>query len=157
MKGIVLHSEERKFNYMSLIFANIGNIQTEFNWLITDIDCGTTNEKYVELFKNEYVWMTGKELDTFMQNDDCFWIWGVFTGFRKEYSKEDVLKYDISYANGYTGFWRNPISLQHPLADIEIVQWDSIMNILISSKDSIIEKFMVSVPEAEDLEEYNKI
>lgn len=37
---------------------------------------------------------------------------------------EEVLKYDYPYADGYKGFWENPIALQHPLAVSEIVVWD---------------------------------
>ena len=33
---------------------------------------------------------------------------------------------------GYDGFWKNPVSIQHPLAELEIVAWDSTLTLLIS-------------------------
>ena len=37
---------------------------------------------------------------------------GVFSAFPKEIRLEEVLKYDYPYADGYKGFWENPIALQ---------------------------------------------
>ena len=99
--------------------------------------------------------MTGDELTDICKNEDFQWIWGVFSGFHKSVDKEDVLKDKLPQADGYTGFWKNPISIQHPLAEIEIVAWDSSLTIIISKNDNIIEKFMKRNILAEDLEEYN--
>lgn len=75
--------------------------------------------------------MTGDGLTDICKNEDFQWIWGVFSGFHKSVDKEDVLKNKLPQADGYTGFWQNPISIQHPFAEIEIVAWDSSLTIII--------------------------
>lgn len=100
--------------------------------------------------------MTGDELTNICKNEDFQWIWGVFSGFHKSVDKEDVLKNKLPQADGYTGFWQNPISIQHPLAEIEIVAWDSSLTIIISKDDNIIEEFRKKNLLAEDLEKYNE-
>ncbi len=66
------------------------------------------------------------------------------------------MKYPLPYADGYKGFWKRPISLQHPLAEMEIVPWDSSLILLISKDDKIVNDFKSSCPLSKDLENYNK-
>ena len=53
-----------------------------------------------------------------------------------------MLKYDYPYADGYTGFWKSPISVQHPLAVSEIVAWDGMYILLIAENDESVNTFM---------------
>ncbi len=66
----------------------------------------------------------------------------------------DILKYDLPFAEEYDGFWSRPISIQHPLARIEIVPWDSSMTMIFSDDKSIIDSFRAAYPYSEDMEEY---
>jgi len=144
------------------IFKALNGIYKEFNWLITNYQCFSLNEEheiYAKVLKEngEPIWITGEELDILVTNDEeLYWIWGVLSAFKKEISKEDVLKYDEPWADGYTGFWENPISIQHPLAEIEIVSWDGLLTLFISRDDEhtllLKEKFY----DAQDLKEHNK-
>ena len=72
--------------------------------------------------------------------------------FSKNISQQEVLKSKLPYADGNTGLWQNPVSIQHPLAEIEILAWDSSMTVVISKNDDIIGKLKESRPWAEDLE-----
>lgn len=63
---------------------------------------------------------------------------GVFSAFPKEIRLEEVLKYDYPYADGYKGFWENPIALQHPLAVSEIVVWDGSLILVISKRVKLL-------------------
>lgn len=56
-----------------------------------------------------------------MKQEDFQWIWGVLSGFEKHIELDDVLRSELPYADGYAGFWKNPVTIQHPLADVEIV------------------------------------
>ena len=47
------------------------------------------------------------------------------------------------------------VNIQHPLADIEIVAWDSSLTLLISKDDDLVEKFSNSFPLATNLSEQN--
>ena len=80
----------------------------------------------------------------------------MFSGFHQNISKEEVLEYELPFADGYKGFWNNPISIQHPLADIELVCWDGNFFLLISKDDYIIEEFQKHFPLSEDLKIYNE-
>lgn len=64
------------------------------------------------------------------------------------------MEYDFPFANGNANIWQLPLSLQHSLAEVEIVAWDSEATILLSKNDSIVEKFMEKYTNSEDLEEY---
>ena len=92
-----------------------------------------------------------------LHTEDFLWIWGVLSGFPETITLEDVLNYPLPYADEYTGFWENPITLQHPLSEIELVAWDSTCTLFISNNDSIIEDISKIYPQAEDLEKYNAL
>ena len=48
------------------------------------------------------------------------------------------------------------ISIQHPLATVELVAWDSSLTLFISKEDTLVEKFRSEFPLSVDLEAYNK-
>jgi len=104
----------------------------------------------------EYAWISGEELTNIIKKDDFQWIWAVLSGFEKHIHLEDVKKYDIPYADGYRGFWNENISIQHPLATIELVAWDSSCTLFISKEDALVDKFRSAFPLSVDLELHNK-
>ena len=90
-----------------------------------------------------------------LAKEEFQWIWGVFSAFSKEIKLEEVLKYDYPYADGYKGFWENPIALQHPLAVSEIVVWDGLLILVISKKSEVVNALIDNNTFAQDLEKYN--
>jgi len=83
--------------------------------------------------------------------------WKELAVIRMEMQKkgEEVLKYDYPYADGYKGFWENPIALQHPLAVSEIVVWDGSLILVISKKSEVVNALIENNTFAQDLEKYN--
>lgn len=156
MKGAILEKSENGFTFLKNIFLFIRNAQIEYNWLITAYECYPENKSYAEMLSKEYCWISGKQLTEMVNEENFQWIWGVLSAFPPNISLEEVLKYQLPEADGYSGFWKNPISIQHPLAEIELVAWDGSLTILISKKDTIIEEFQRNSPLSEDLEKYNK-
>lgn len=65
-------------------------------------------------------------------------------------------KYGLPYADGYRGFWEENISIQHPLATVELVAWDSGCTLFISEDDELVNKFRREFPLSVDLEMHNK-
>lgn len=127
----------------------------DYNWLITDVECYQSDVYNYEI-SNQCCWLTGENLKKSIQNDVSQWIWGVFSAFEKNISLDEILDYELPYANGYEGFWKNPLTIQHPLACIEVVAWDGYMLLVFSKDDqNIIEKFYKSCSEIENLSEYN--
>lgn len=156
MKGVVIEKGEENFTYLKKIFILINNTQRNYNWLITGHECYPQNEKYAEILSEKYCWMTGDELTKMIEGEDFQWIWGVFSAFPKDISKRKVLKYELPKSDGYGGFWQNPVVIQHPFAEIEIIAWDSSMTIFISKEDSIVDLLRKNNPLAQDLEKYNE-
>lgn len=78
------------------------------------------------------------------------------SGFDKNISLSEVLLYPQPYADGYKGFWRNPLSIQHPLANLEIVAWDSSSILCFSRNEDIVKDFLNFFPLSKDLAIYNQ-
>jgi len=156
LKGAILRRGEEYCTHMSNVFAAIKDEQLKYNWLITDCICYPQNAEYTELLSQEYAWITGEELTHMIDREDFQWIWGVLSGFMKNITLEEVLKYKLPYADGFTGFWGSTLKIQHPLADIEIVPWDSSLVLAISRNNILIDNFMNYFPLAQDLTTYNK-
>ena len=141
---------------MSKVFAAIKDEQLKYNWLITDCTCYPENAEYDELLSKKYTWLTGEELSDIIEVEDFQWIWAVLSGFSKNITLEEVLQYSLPYADGYRGFWESAMNIQHPLADIEIVPWDSSLVLAISRNDIVIDNFLNYFPLAQNLTAYNK-
>lgn len=154
VKAVILKKGDKPFTLLKNLFLSINNIQKEFNWLITEFECYPRNQKYAEMLSGTYCWMTGNELTAMVECEDFQWIWGVFSAFPINFQKEHILEYKFPKADGNTELWQNPISMQHPLAEIEIIAWDSSMTIIICKNDAIIECLKNNNPLAEDLETY---
>ena len=75
--------------------------------------------------------------------------------FEKDVPLEKVLEYPFPEADGYGGFWHNPITMQHPLAKIEIVPWDSGLTLFFSKDKELVQKVRCGFPQSEDLTAYN--
>ena len=89
-----------------------------------------------------------------IEEENFQWIWAVLTGFNKNISKDDVLKYKLPKANGNQKIWLNPVNLQIPIASIEIIAWDSSLTVIISKEDKIVDQFLEYFKLAKDLEKY---
>ena len=152
--GAISRDDEKYYTYLKKVFDAIGNKQREYNWLITDCECYPDNKEIRELLNEEYCWVSGEKLTEMVNQEDFQWIWAVLSGFDKSIELSQILKYDLPYAEGYTGFWNKPITLQHPLSKIEIVPWDSSLTLILSEDETIINSFMNSFPHSENLEDY---
>ena len=149
--GAILEKGEQFYTYLSKIFKAIEEKQIDYNWLITDCDCYPLSAEIASLFAQEFCWLSGDELTSIIGKEDFQWVWGVLSGFEKGICLEDVLKYPFPYADGYPGFWKSPLSIQHPLASIEIVPFDSSFVLILSKRREIIDSFRKQLPLSEDL------
>ncbi|MFT9076203.1 hypothetical protein [Ethanoligenens sp.] len=155
MYGAILEKGEKYYTYLRKVFDAIGNKQNEYNWLITDCVCYPQTQRIDEKLSHEYCWLSGNELTSIVESEDFQWIWAVLSGFSKDIPLAKVLESPLPFANGYTGFWKNPVSIQHPLASLEIVPWDGSLTLLISNQKDVVDNFMKAFPLSEDLSLYN--
>lgn len=156
MKGSILDSGEQYYTYLGGIFKAIQGEQKNYNWLITKYECYPQG-KNADKFVKEYCWISGDELTQIVEDEDFQWIWGTLSGFEKHISLQSILEHPLPEADGYTGFWKNPVTIQHPFADIEIVAWDSELTLFISKDDSLVNQFQQYFPQSQDLYKYNEI
>ena len=155
--GAIDEHSKRNYAHLWELFSAFGGLQNAYNWLITACDIFTfnTGTPLSELNDGEYHFLSGEELSEIIEADDSQWVWGVLSAFDKQIPLEKILKYPLPYADGYPGFWTNPLTLQHPLASVEIVPWDSSLVLILSSDKRFIDIFRSVYPESQDLEEHN--
>ena len=151
MKGCIIKNEKISIRN---IYECIENVD-KYNWLITNIECYPNDEKIIEILAGEYCWIKGKDLLQLLHKEDFQWIWGVFSAFSEKVKLNEIINYSLPYADGYAGFWKNPISIQHPLAKMEIVAWDGSLILVISKENKIVETIVKEKVGAKDLEYYN--
>ena len=152
MKGCIIKIDE-----ISLIeVIDCINDFDQYNCLITNIECYPLDEEISRILDSEYCWVEGKEFLRLLKKEDFQWIWGVISIFPKDVTLEEVLRYNYPYADGYRGFWENPIKVQHPLAISEIVAWDGSHTLLISKNNEFVDTLMKKNVFARDLEEHNR-
>ena len=148
--GAINANGQRWYTQMSQILDAIHNQQLEYNWLLTDLD-GVPQT--IEACRTEqgYCWLTGEELTRMVRADDGQWIWAVLSGFDPSISLSEILQYPLPYAQEYEDFWKTPLSIQHPLAAIEIIPWDSSLTLFFSKRADLVEDFRQFFPLSEDL------
>ena len=155
--GAVSEEDQNQYTCLVRLFQAIGSAQTDYNWLITALEgWPATAEDRQRLLNQKYCWLTGAELTAIIEQDDFQWIWGVLSGFEKEVSLDKVLKYPLPKADGYEGFWHNPLSMQHPLATVEIAAFDSSAVLIFSRKEEITALFRKAFPLSQDMVLYNQ-
>ncbi|MBP3413084.1 MAG: hypothetical protein J6K89_07450 [Oscillospiraceae bacterium] len=155
--GAINEKGEEFYTDLARVFDAIRNKQIEYNWLITDYEGNTNDPAIVDRLEGEYCWISGEELTELVANKHFQWIWAVLSAFEKSVSLSKVLEHRLPYADGYEGFWKLPLSMQHPLAKIEIVPWDSTSTLLFSESKEITDLFRGYFPNSQDLEEYNRL
>jgi len=139
---------------LEMLFEAIDNKQKEYNWLITECNCYPNNSEIAELLDSEYCWLTGEQLTELVRKENFQWIWAVISGFDKCVELEEVLKYELPFADGYEGFWEKPLTIQHPLARVEIVPWDGYLTLFFSDDKLMIDEYIKRTDGAIGLKEY---
>ena len=152
--GAVVRKGEAYYTYLKKLFDALGNRQREYNWLITDSVCYPEDPETDAMLNRSYCWLSGDELTALIETEDFQWIWAVLSAFDKSEKLSDILEYDLPRAVDYGGFWNSSVSMQHPLAKVEIVPWDSAMTMIFSHDKSIIDRFRAAYPQSEDFEDY---
>ncbi len=154
--GIVDRMNHKFYTHMSKVFHAIDNVQKQYNWLITDCTCYPKDAQIEKLLDQEYCWVSGDELSDIIEREDFQWIWGCLCGFSKDITVDEVLRYPLPSAENYSGYYQNPVSLQHPLSTLEIIPSDSSWTLIITKGKNIIDEYLRSYPECEDLSLFNR-
>jgi len=155
MYGLIIKNlKNQYFTNLKEVFDVLGSAVEEYNWLLSDYDCNIYPSDKIPINK-PFVWLDGAKFIDIVEKYKIQFIWGVVTAYVKDIALKDILKYSLPYAEEYTGFWQTPITMQNPLADIEIVSLDSTYLLVISKLPEVIEKFLKEYPDSTDLAEHN--
>lgn len=150
--GAILDTGQEYFTDMHTIMHGLGDVGPRHNWLITDWTCYA----YPPEMREDVEWKTGAELMQMLDRAlGVQWVWGVFSGFEPHITKEQVMQYSVPYADGNAGFWTNPLTIQHPLASVEIDAFDGSFTLLFSREKKICDDFRAAFPLSKDLSEVN--
>jgi len=103
----------------------------------------------------KYVFLDGKQLTEVVENNEIQFIWGVFTGFKKQITLGEILDEPLPYADGNAQLWNKDIKIQNSLADIEIISWDSSLLMMLAKEEKVIDDFTKIFPKCKDLANYN--
>lgn len=156
ISGLIIEKSKyvQYYTYMDEIFGLIGKEAYRYNWLITNIECNKETDRFIYPFEEQYI--EGKELKDYLNNNKIQFIWGVFTGINKKIrlSKEELLSIKTPYADENKKIWEPPVSIQHPLGDIEIICCDSTLTIIKSKNKDVIHNISSTIKDARDLKEY---
>lgn len=138
---------------LRLVFQAFVGRQQEFNWLITNLDC---NVFPTGLRPKQPIWLSGQELTKLVEQQDIQFIWGVLSGFPRDVTLDlNQLEFE-PYADGNSALWQPNVAIQHPLAVVELICWDSSATLLLSQDDDLAQRFRKFFPEAIDLDLYNQ-
>lgn len=142
MKRYLFKNENFYNGCMMKVLKSLGGKELNYNWLITDIETYFLDDEYLFLSTDEL-------LELIESNNDPQWIWGVFSAIPNKYSKEEALKYNFPFANNHRDLWKKAI-IQHPLADIEIISYDSSFFTIVSKNDKYIDMLKKTYPSLEE-------
>lgn len=135
------------------ILIAFDNKQNDYNWLISSYECNDYPSEKIP-WGRESTWISGADLTDIVNKYEIQFIWGVFSAFSKDVKYSDVMKYPLPYADGNGELWNEDVTLQHPLAEMEIVAWDSTLAILMTEQKKILDNFKRIYPSCVDIQTY---
>ena len=158
MNRLISVGDKSGYTMMLKVINAIGGRNLNYNWLITDIEAypqkglgEIDDELYSYLNENDYVFISNSDLLDILEKNDFQWIWGVFSAIPVNYSKEEVLKYDLPFAEDNSDIYLdNNFVIQHPLAEIEIVAFDSSCMHIVSKDKDICDHLKLVYPDARE-------
>lgn len=150
----LIDRKQKHYTFLGNVFKAINNRQNNYNWLVCRAECYPQNKVFEEMFDRDYCWLSGEELTAIIAQEDFQWVWAVLSGFEKDVTLDEVLSHPLPSAD-YEGFWQLPLSIQHPLATVEIVPFDSSYTLVLSKDEQLISDYHSVFPKSEDLIRFN--
>ena len=157
MYGLIIESAVKlHLMHLKSVLDVVGDSVKDYNWMLSSYALYPKPIKELsEYGDGRYTWLDGDELIGIVNTHDVCFDWCVATAYNKTIALKDILEYPIPYADGYRGFWTPNITMQNPLADMEIVFWHYTDLLVFSKQEKIVSKFNAKYPQSFELSEYN--
>ncbi len=123
MEQYIINKGLDYFTNMSVILNPIKEYLKDYNFLISDIECNYYPDERIK-YDDEYIFITANQLLEIVNTHEIQFIWGVFSAIPKYISLEELLRHELPHSEGISTF-EDVIQLQQPMAEIEIVSFDS--------------------------------
>ena len=154
MYGLIIENMNNAcFADMNQAFDVLKEEAQKYNWLLSGYDYSYPSENMH--MGEPYLWLNGSKVAGIWEAGTPHYFC-VVTAYKKDITIDEVLLFQLPYADGYGGFWRPNITMQNPLAEIEIVRWDATYLLVISRSKVVIDKFVKEYPASTDLTEFNR-
>jgi hypothetical protein len=135
----------RFYTDMRVVLEAAGLRASAFDWYLSDVE---TNY-YGPDFSNDDRWVSGIELEAFLNVHSVQFIWAVFSAFPVGYRREVA---EAPYVDDNPLYWQGlEVSPQLSDALFEIVCWDSSATILIGLPNEAERRFADVYPETRSL------
>jgi predicted methyltransferase len=144
MKTYIINRGLEYYTDMSIILNPIQEYLQDYNFLITDIECNYYPDKRIN-YEEDYLFISPSGLLDIVNANEIQFIWGVFSAIPKHISLEEILKYELPYSEG-TRTLDEIVEIQHPLAEIEIVAFDSSYVEIINKREDVIQTIEKEFP-----------
>jgi hypothetical protein len=142
---------------LRLVFEAFGGREREFNWLLTDFELNPYPPGITPaLTPRPARWLRGPQLSDIVSAYDVQFVWAVLSGFQPDVPINPASLEVYPFADGNRSLWAPGTRIQHPLADVEIVCFDSEATLLLSRDDDLTHRFRTFFPESVDLDEHNE-
>jgi hypothetical protein len=142
---------------MRLVFDAMAGRQRDFNWMITELELNVYPPALQYLGGREQPrWFTGTELTQIVDQYELQFVWGVLSAFEPGVNLDLTSVKPYPCADGNADLWRPGVHVQHPLAQLEIVCFDSSCTLVLTHDDALTRRIREYFPEAQDLDVYNE-
>ena len=151
MKRVISTNDFKYYTMLKKVLFDLELANKEYWWLISDIEAYPTKEEYENfIYKENYVLIKTSDLLKMLEEDDFQWVWAVFSVISLDYTKEEILNYELPYIQfideGEYNPYKDTPKLQHPLAEFELYAEDSSSMFLISDNEELISRFKKVYP-----------
>ena len=150
MKRIYSKKHFKYYTMLKQILYDLELVDKNYWWLISDVEAYPQKEKYEDMLQEEYLLINTNELVEMLEEDDFQWVWAVFSVIPSNYTKEDILQFELPCVENLDDKKYNPHEdipkMQHPYAELEIYAVDSSYMFMITDNEELICRFKKSYP-----------
>lgn len=160
MNSLLERSEQMPFyTDLAVVFRALDGRERDYHWIITDFECialnaGSLPAPFRET-NDDRILLSGRTLMSLVSRQPIQFVWGVLSGFVPDRVPELGSLNPVPFADGNEALWRPGVTLQHPLAEVEIVCWDSSATMFLSRQEDLTRQFRAFFPDAVDLDTFN--